>query len=250
MPAIREALKRSPFIHLLGKELKTSMRVLTDEMRHRNWKRQRERTIDGYLTNSVERKLHVGCGPMVMQGWLNTDMVPDHDHGVVYLDITEPLPFKAESFHYIYSEHLIEHISLDTGLRHLKDCHRILKPGGVIRTATPDLKFLLDYFSGSGLSEVQRGFLQEMIEESHPGLLVRSPTILLNRFVRDWGHQFIYDYDVLRHSMEGAGFANIVSCKVKESRHPALKDLERHGSAISDRYNELQTMILEGTKEA
>jgi predicted SAM-dependent methyltransferase len=139
-------------------------------------------------------------------------------------------------------------VSLAAGITHMKDCLRVLKPGGVIRIATPDLQFLLDYFAGKPLNPVQQGFLKEMMDEFHPGLPLSSPTILLNEFVRDWGHQFIYDREVLRQSMELAGFAEVASCNVKESVHPVLHGLERHGNAISDAYNVLQTMVLEGTK--
>jgi predicted SAM-dependent methyltransferase len=248
MPAIRNALKKNPFIYLLGKELKSTVRVMTEEVRHRSWKRRRQLTIANYLASSAEPKLHIGCGPMVMEGWLNTDLEPLYERGVIYLDVTERLPFPDNSFDYIYSEHLIEHIPLDAALRHLRDCHRILKPGGVVRLSTPDLKFLLDYFRGANLSDVQQAYLTRVIDESYPGLSLRSPTLLLNQFVRDWGHQFIYDRQLLQRVLELAGFAGIVHCGVKQSAHPALAHLEWHGSAISEPYNELQSMILEGTK--
>ena len=51
-----------------------------------------------------------------------------------------------------------------------------------------------------------------------------------------------------RITCELAGFGEVISCNVKESRHPPLDGLERHGTAISDAYNVLQTMVLEGTK--
>ena len=248
MFAIRDRLKKNPVIHALGKEVRSGARRIGDRVKQSNWKRQRQITVAEYLESTPERKLHIGCGPMTMQGWLNTDMEPARGPGIVYLDITERMPLPDGSFSYIYSEHLIEHVSLPAGIAHMKDCLRVLKPRGVMRIATPDLQFLLDYFGGKSLTPVQQGFLKVMMDEFHPGLPIHSPTILLNEFVRDWGHQFIYDREVLRQSMELAGFAEVVSCNVKESRHPALHGLERHGTAISDDYNILQTMVFEGTK--
>jgi predicted SAM-dependent methyltransferase len=248
MSAIREVLKKNPMIHALGKEVRTSARRVGEGVRHRQWKRQRLAAIQAYMRATNERKLHIGCGPMILEGWLNTDMTPLRERGVIYLDITEPLPLPDGSFDYVYSEHLIEHVSLPAGIDHMKECNRILKRGGIMRIATPDLQFLLDYFAGRPLTPVQQGFLDEIIHEFHPGLGLRSPAILLNEFVREWGHQFIYDRDVLRQAMELAGFGEVISCNVKESRHPPLDGLERHGTAISDAYNVLQTMVLEGTK--
>lgn len=250
MQAIREALKKNPVLHRLGKELKASAHALGEEVRHHSWRRQRRVAVTEYLANTAEPKLHIGCGPMVLQGWLNTDLLPQRDRGVVYLDIVETLPFPDATFQYIYSEHLIEHVPLSAGLRHFKECHRVLRAGGTLRVATPDLQFLLDYFAAPAWSDVQNRFLSEMLEEFQPGLPLRSPTILLNEFVRDWGHQFIYDYQVLRQVLELAGFRHVDRCGVRHSSHDALAGLEQHGTAISEAYNELQTMVLEGTKTA
>lgn len=48
------------------------------------------------------------------------------------------LPFKNNSIDYIFSEHFFEHLFLDEALSLFKECHRVLKPKGVIRTCVPD----------------------------------------------------------------------------------------------------------------
>ena len=252
MKSVRSILKSNPVIHALGKEFKSSVQRVGDTVKHGNLKRQRRGVIAAYLARHRERKLHIGCGPMVLDGWINSDFVP-RTREVIFLDITERLPFPDASLDYIYSEHLIEHVSLSAGIGHFKDCLRVLKPGGVIRVATPDLQFLLDYFSGKPLTPVQEGFLAEMMNEFHPELarstvMSSSPAILLNEFVRDWGHMFIYDRDTLAEALKLAGFATVQSCEVQRSEHAALRGLERHGTAISDDFNRLQTMILEAGK--
>jgi len=252
MKSVRNILKSHPVIHALGKEFKSSVQRVGDTVKHGNLKRQRQRVIATYLARHRERKLHIGCGPMILEDWINSDFVP-RTREVIFLDITERLPFPDASLDFIYSEHLIEHVSLAAGIGHFKDCLRVLKPGGVIRVATPDLKFLLDYFSGKPLTNVQRGFLTEMMNEFHPDLarsevMSGSAAILLNEFVRDWGHMFIYDRDTLGEALRLAGFAKVKSCEVKESEHASLRDLEQHGTAISDDYNRLQTMVLEATR--
>jgi predicted SAM-dependent methyltransferase len=252
MKSVRSILKSNPVIHALGKEFKSSVQRFGDTVKHGNLKRQRQGVIATYLAKHRERKLHIGCGPMILEGWINSDFVP-RNREIIFLDITEKLPFPDASLDYIYSEHLIEHVSLSAGIGHFKDCLRVLKPGGVIRVATPDLQFLLDYFGGKPLTPVQQGFLAEMMQEFHPELarspvMSASPAILLNEFVRDWGHMFIYDRDTLGEALHLAGFARVKSCEVKESDHAPLRGLEQHGTAISDAFNRLQTMVLEGTK--
>jgi len=50
----------------------------------------------------------------------------------------DALPFDNGSINYIFSEHFLEHLFFDEALSLLKECHRILKPFGVIRTCVPD----------------------------------------------------------------------------------------------------------------
>ena len=61
------------------------------------------------------------------------------DNTYIYLDVCRRFPFAAETFHYIFSEHLIEHLTLEEGEAFLRECFRCLKVGGRIRIATPDL---------------------------------------------------------------------------------------------------------------
>jgi predicted SAM-dependent methyltransferase len=48
------------------------------------------------------------------------------------------LPLDDNSIEYIYSEHFFEHLFLDEAIALLKECHRVLKTHGVIRTCVPD----------------------------------------------------------------------------------------------------------------
>lgn len=48
------------------------------------------------------------------------------------------LPFESSSFGFVYSEHFLEHLTRSLVLELLRECHRILKVGGVLRTVIPD----------------------------------------------------------------------------------------------------------------
>ena len=45
--------------------------------------------------------LNLGCGPNILEGWLNTDIEPIDDR-VVYLDAGKPFPFEDETFDFIF----------------------------------------------------------------------------------------------------------------------------------------------------
>ena len=48
------------------------------------------------------------------------------------------LEFEDNTFDFIFSEHFLEHLFLDEAIDLLKECHRILKPNGVVRIVVPD----------------------------------------------------------------------------------------------------------------
>ena len=79
-------------------------------------------------------KLHLGCGKVFLDGWEN------HDSDV---DICKPLPFVNDSVDFIFTEHVIEHITPSDGWRFFVECKRVLRVGGVIRTAFPDAARIL-----------------------------------------------------------------------------------------------------------
>jgi len=55
-----------------------------------------------------------------------------------YFEAGGRLEFEDSSFDFIVSEHFFEHLTLPDALALLRECQRILRPGGVIRTSVPD----------------------------------------------------------------------------------------------------------------
>jgi predicted SAM-dependent methyltransferase len=55
-----------------------------------------------------------------------------------YYQAGDRLEFEDNTFDFIYSEHFFEHLFLEEAFELLKECHRILKPSGVIRIIVPD----------------------------------------------------------------------------------------------------------------
>jgi len=59
-----------------------------------------------------------------MSGWLNSDIEPKLK-GILYLDATQDFPIEDNSFDYIFSEHMIEHITYNDAKRMISECFRI-----------------------------------------------------------------------------------------------------------------------------
>jgi predicted SAM-dependent methyltransferase len=201
-----------------------------------------------YLTQSKIKKLHIGCGKNVLPGWLNMDalpLLPD----VLYLDATRRFSFEDAAFDYLFSEHMIEHISYHHGLNMLAECQRVLKPLGKIRISTPNLNFLVNLYR-CDKSELHDRYIRWSTHTFNSGTVPEDNAVfVINHFVRSWGHRFIYDEETLREAMLNAGFTNIVRCDLQESEDPALRKLENE-ARLPLAFLRLETLTLEGAKPA
>jgi predicted SAM-dependent methyltransferase len=154
-------------------------------------------------------RLHLGCGPNVMLGWVNVDNAPYPGVDAV-LDVTAGLPF--DDVRFIFAEHFIEHITYPAALELLRECRRVLRDDGVLRLSTPNLDWVWATHYRAVLSE----------EESVQACFA------LNRAFRGWGHQFLYNETTLRATLMEAGFSSFRRSEYGESAHPELRGLERH----------------------
>jgi predicted SAM-dependent methyltransferase len=215
---------------------------------HLGWHLKRrgldKRLIDSYLAQPGPHKLHIGCGFNVLPGWLNSDYYPG-DPEVVHLNATEPFPFDDASFDFVFSEHMIEHIPYPMGCRMLQECLRGLKPGGVARISTPNLNFLIELYGSK--TELQREYIQWSQKCFIPWAADANDTFVINNFVRDWGHCFIYDDKTLRQAMTNAGFIAVERCELQQSRKAELRELENEKRSPPG-FLRLETITIEGER--
>jgi SAM-dependent methyltransferase len=85
------------------------------------------------------RFLNLGCGHRFHSEWENLDFSSTAP-GVRAYDLRRGIPFPDASFNVVYHSHLLEHFPKQMAPAFLGECHRVLKPGGVIRVAVPDLE--------------------------------------------------------------------------------------------------------------
>jgi predicted SAM-dependent methyltransferase len=211
------------------------------------------RAIERYLRTEPVPKLQLGAGPNPLRGWLNTDLLPDlypeHRAETLFVDTTRPLPFADGAFGYVFSEHQIEHIPEPAGRRMVAECFRVLRPGGRIRLATPDLAFAVRLYTQPDGEEERRyvdWVLDRFLPEVHGG---NRRCYVVNQLLNAHGHRFVYDEETLRAILDDAGFREVSRFGVGESGDPALSSLEAHGLAIgNEEANSLETMVLEGLR--
>lgn len=159
-------------------------------------------------------KLNIGSGIAHRVGadWVHVDLLYGAD---VRADIRKGFPYADDSVDLIYSEHFIEHLSADEARRFFAECRRVLKPGGVARTATIDLAYILERYVADWTDQT---WLRDFRFET-AGHMVNAVFYL-------WKHKFVYDEETLRKSLEQGGFEKIERCGLGRSRLSELCGLE------------------------
>ena len=155
--------------------------------------------------------LNLGSGPrgIASPHWINIDGYPDTN--VQHLvDISRRLPIPDNSFDGIFSEHVQEHFSLDDGIALLRECHRILVPGGWLRIVMPDAeKIMRTYFDNPS----------ELMSHRPAPSGIAMETV--NDYFRQrYEHQCLYDFDLARHALEAAGFTHVTRSSFTDGRSP------------------------------
>jgi predicted SAM-dependent methyltransferase len=83
--------------------------------------------------------LNLGCGHCYHPDWVNVDF-RSTGPGVIAHNLNHGVPFADSSFDAVYHSHLLEHFPKRYAPVFLQECFRVLKPGGIIRVAVPDLE--------------------------------------------------------------------------------------------------------------
>ncbi len=166
-------------------------------------------------------KLNLGCGTDYKEGWINVDNNSDNNIEKLDLnwDLTKPLPFPDNSVDFIFNEHFIEHLSVESARSSLIDFRRVLKKGGVMRIAMPDLEGVVEIYLDKKWKA--RPFIKTFKLD-----FIKTKAELLNISLRWWGHQWLYDWEELERRLKETGYKNITQCKRHKSKHNDLQNLE------------------------
>jgi len=146
--------------------------------------------------------LNLGSGPRGLNSanWINVDGYKD-TNVMYYMDFNRDLPFQDNSFAGVFCEHVLEHFDIEDGQRILRECCRVLQPGGCIRIIVPDgRKIMHEYFNNPS------GLLQ------HRNVDTNCAMEAVNSYFRQrYEHKIAYDEELLGHQLSKAGFERIAS---------------------------------------
>lgn len=174
------------------------------------------------LNGQSHVKLHLGCGLRILDGWVNSDSRIRRTGEILYINLLKRIPFPDASVEFVFSEHVHEHLSYEDGLRLLREVYRIISPSGVLRLALPDLALIIRLYTDPKQHA-------DFIEQWHRCIMPDMPASsvgMMNWFFMDHGHQYLYDFESLKHQLLDAGFKKISQFEPGKSEWPELANLE------------------------
>lgn len=90
-------------------------------------------------------RLNLGSGKDYIPGWVNVDIEKSY-HVDVVADLSKPFPFQDASVDEILASDILEHFTKESGLNFLRECYRVLKPGGTITIRTHNIDQIFSQF--------------------------------------------------------------------------------------------------------
>jgi predicted SAM-dependent methyltransferase len=172
--------------------------------------------------------LQLGCGGNCPTTFINVDY-QWHPSVDLCWDFRRGLPFRSASISGIFTEHCIEHLSLfesDFGLggpcaKLIKECHRVMRPGAVIRIVVPDAQLYLETYFHRAHGDATKLF---PYETAKPNWL---PILHVNRIFYDGrpsplGHCTMFDFDLISQLLKDCGFRNVKRQGFQSGDNPVL----------------------------
>lgn len=167
--------------------------------------------------------LNIGCGNHPLPGFVNIDRARGAD---VRRDVTKGIPYPDSGVSGIFSEHFMEHLTQRQGLMFLRECRRVLKAGGILRIAMPDLDDAVNRYC----SDDWHG-TDDMFKIGYEWVDNRCE--MLNLTMREWGHKWVYNEEELTRCARLAGFEVRGRMSRGESDDERFRGLEyRPGSKL------------------
>jgi len=107
----------------------------------------------------------------------------------------------------------------------LRECYRVLAPGGKIRIITPDLSKFVTLLTSPIDAEARQFLTAKSHAEAVPITAVQNAYVF-NREFSEYGHKFLYDPPALQKTFELAGFKEIRYRKVTDDTDPVFRQAE------------------------
>jgi predicted SAM-dependent methyltransferase len=90
-------------------------------------------------------KLHLGCGDKILPDFINID-IQDYPGVDKVTSVSRLDDYADKSVDLIYACHILEHFKKNETLAVVKEWHRVLKIGGILRVCVPDFRAITEVY--------------------------------------------------------------------------------------------------------
>lgn len=163
------------------------------------------------------------------------------DPQIIRWDLRRGIPFADASFDVVYHSHFLEHLPKSRALLFLRECHRVLKSGGLLRVVIPDLRYWAERFLES-FAKMQQAttplechemsidnLIGQMVHAEHSSTREQRPAIrFIEGLIRGGTHQtgelhrWMYDIFTLSRILQKTGFVDLQAQTATSSRLPGF----------------------------
>jgi predicted SAM-dependent methyltransferase len=187
--------------------------------------RQRSRIASFMASRRSPVYLNVGSGPRGLDDvhWVNVDGFPDKNVHFL-IDLSRALPLPNDSFDGAFCEHVLEHFSLEDGIKISREIRRVLRPGGAFRVIVPNAEHVLRMYLEKP---------RDLIAYRGSGDSDATAMEMVNSFFRQrYEHQFLYDWATMEKMLLKAGFGKVSRTRFNVAVHlqPIILDDTKYES--------------------
>lgn len=97
---------------------------------------------------TAKTRMNVGCGPCIAPGWINVDRRP-HPGVDLTCDVRDGIPLAGARLDAIVAIHVLQDLPYADVLPALVELRRLLRTGGTLRLALPDLEKAVEAYRGN-----------------------------------------------------------------------------------------------------
>jgi len=142
---------------------------------------------------------------------------------IIYYDLKFGIPLADETAENIYSWHFIEHLSPEHAQWLLREAHRVLRVGGILRISVPSLEAAVEEIRQS-VEAYDKGDIssvQKYLTSEHLGFVNAMST-----------HKHMYDFAHIERLLSSIGFKCIVRRSYGQGRIAFVEELDTREDSL------------------
>jgi len=202
-------------------------------------------------------RLNLGCGLQAPDGWVNIDrsvnlmldrtplvkkalraarvLQPAHmvdwPRNIKMVNVLKPFPYQQGQVEAIYSSHMLERLYYDQALGVLRECHRVMQPGGVIRLALPDGREWARLLIDSAPDDAEAGFKFSDNLHMQPFHAPSRRERLVSKFASG-PHRWQPTVALVTRMLQDGGFTDVRECSFLDGKLPDLASVEHREKGL------------------